>query len=57
MRFFYLIRDLSRIFESSRGIDAAAATSRLNQLGWNGVILNYQSLHLVSEYISCKRMV
>ena len=41
-----LLRDLSKILESNPGIDAGAANSKLNLLGWSGVVLDYQSLQL-----------
>jgi hypothetical protein len=41
-----LLRDLSNIIESSPGIDSAAASSKLQLLGWSGVALDYQSLQL-----------
>jgi hypothetical protein len=41
-----LLRDLARILESNPGIDQAAASCKLNLLGWNGITLDYQSLQL-----------
>jgi hypothetical protein len=41
-----LLRDLSKILESSPGIEPSAASSKLQLLGWNGVTLDYQSFQL-----------
>jgi hypothetical protein len=46
-----LIRDLSKILESSPGIDPAAASSKLQLLGWNGVSLDYQSFQLALAWM------
>jgi hypothetical protein len=46
-----LLRDLSKILESSPGIDPAAATSKLQLLGWNGVTLDYQSFQLALAWL------
>jgi len=46
-----LLRDLSKILESSPGIDPASASSKLQLLGWNGVSLDYQSLQLALVWI------
>jgi hypothetical protein len=49
-----LLRDLAKILESQPEIDPAAATSKLNQLGWNGVSLDYQSLQLAIACIEAE---
>jgi|OpeIllAssembly_1097287.scaffolds.fasta_scaffold45613_3 hypothetical protein len=41
-----LLRDLVKILESNPGIDPAAANSKLQLLGWNGVTLDYQTFQL-----------
>ena len=46
-----LLRDLSKILESNLGIDPAAASLKLQLLGWNGVTLDYQSLQLALAWI------
>jgi hypothetical protein len=46
-----LLRDLSKILESSPGIDPAAASSKLQLLGWNGVSLDYQSFQLALAWM------
>ena len=46
-----LLRDLSKILESSPGIDPAAASSKLQLLGWNGVTLDYQSFQLALAWM------
>ncbi len=46
-----LLRDLSKILESSPGIDSAAASSKLQLLGWNGVSLDYQSFQLALAWM------
>ena len=49
-----LLRDLSKILELSLGIDPAAASSKLQLLGWNGVMLDYQSFQsVVSRRLTC----
>ena len=50
-----LLRDLSNIIESSPGIDSAAASSKLQLLGWSGVALDYQSLQLVLAWIESEK--
>jgi hypothetical protein len=49
-----LLRDLSKILEPNPGIDPAAATSRLQLLGWNGITLDYQSLQLALAWMEFK---
>lgn len=39
-----LLRDLSKILESSHGIDQATVNSKLHMMGWYGAVLDYQSL-------------
>jgi hypothetical protein len=46
-----LLRDLSKILESSPEIDPAAASSKLQLLGWNGVSLDYQSFQLALAWM------
>ena len=46
-----LLRDLSKILESSPGIDPAAASSKLQLLGWNGLTLDYQSFQLAQAWM------
>ena len=46
-----LLRDLSKILESSPGIEPAAASSKLQLLGWNGVSLDYQSFQLALAWM------
>jgi hypothetical protein len=46
-----LLRDLSKILESTPGIDPAAASSKLQLLGWNGVTLDYQSFQLALAWM------
>jgi len=46
-----LLRDLSKILESNPGIDPAAASSKLQLLGWNGVSLDYQSFQLALAWM------
>ena len=46
-----LLRDLSKILESSPGINPAAASSKLQLLGWNGVSLDYQSFQLALAWM------
>ena len=46
-----LLRDLAKILESSPGIDLAAASSKLQPLGWIGVSLDYQSLQLALAWM------
>ena len=46
-----LLRDLSKILESSPGIDPAAASSKLQLLGWNGLTLDYQSFQLALAWM------
>jgi hypothetical protein len=46
-----LLRDLSKILESNRGIDPAAASLKLQLLGWNGVTLDYQSMQLALAWM------
>ena len=50
-----LLRDLSNIIESTPGMDSAAASSKLQLLGWNGVALDYQSLQLALAWIESER--
>jgi hypothetical protein len=50
-----LLRDLSNIIESSPGIDSAAASSKLQLLGWIGVALDYLSLQLVLAWIESEK--
>jgi hypothetical protein len=45
------LRDLSKILETNPGIDPAAASSKLQLLGWNGVTLDYQSLQLALAWM------
>lgn len=45
------LRDLLKIFASNAGIDSAAANSKLQLLGWNGVTLDFQSLQLALAWI------
>jgi hypothetical protein len=49
------LRDLSKIIESSPGIDSAAASSKLQLLGWSGVALDYQSLQLALAWIESEK--
>jgi hypothetical protein len=49
------LRDLSKIIESSPGIDSAAASSKLQLLGWGGVALDYQSLQLALAWIESEK--
>jgi hypothetical protein len=46
-----LLRDLSKILESNPGIDPAAASSKLQLLGWNGVTLDYQAFQLAQAWL------
>ena len=46
-----LLRDLSKILESSPGINPAAASSKLQLLGWNGVTLDYQTFQLALAWM------
>jgi hypothetical protein len=46
-----LLRDLSKILESSPGIEPAAASSKLQLLGWNGVSLDCQSFQLALAWM------
>jgi hypothetical protein len=46
-----LLRDLSKILESHPGIDPAAASSKLQLLGWNGLTLDYQSFQLAQAWM------
>jgi hypothetical protein len=39
-----LLRDLSKILNSDSGFDPEVASSKLHLLGWNGVMLDNQSL-------------
>ena len=41
-----ILRDLAKILESNPGIDAPAASLKLQLLGWNGLTLDYQSFQL-----------
>jgi hypothetical protein len=50
-----LLRDLANIIESSPGIESAAASSKLQSLGWNGVTLDYQSLQLALAWIESEK--
>jgi hypothetical protein len=50
-----LLRDLFNIIESSPGIESAAASSKLQSLGWNGVTLDYQSLQLALAWIESEK--
>jgi hypothetical protein len=50
-----LLRDLSKILESNTGIDSAAASSKLQLLGWSGVALDYQSLQLALAWIESEK--
>jgi hypothetical protein len=50
-----LLRDLSNIIESIPGIDSAAASSKLQLLGWSGVALDYLSLQLVLAWIESEK--
>jgi hypothetical protein len=47
-----LLRDLVKILGSNPGIDPAAASSKLQLLGWNGVTLEYQSLQLALAWMN-----
>ena len=46
-----VLRDLSKILEWRPEIDPAAASSKLQLLGWNGITLDYQSLQLALAWI------
>ena len=46
-----LLRDLSKILESGIGIDPAAANSKLQLLGWNGVALDYRWLRMALAWM------
>ena len=46
-----VLRDLSKILESNPGIDVAAASLKLQLLGWNGLMLDYQSLQLAQAWM------
>ena len=48
-----LLRDLSNILELNHNIDTATVNSKLNLLGWKGVVLDYLSLQLV---LACMEM-
>jgi|PlaIllAssembly_1097288.scaffolds.fasta_scaffold319395_2 hypothetical protein len=50
-----LLRDLANILGSSPEIDSAAASSKLQLLGWNGVALDYQSLQLALAWIESEK--
>jgi hypothetical protein len=50
-----LLRDLSKILESYPIIDPAAASSKLQLLGWNGVTLDYQSLQLALAWMEFEK--
>jgi hypothetical protein len=50
-----LLRDLANILESSPGIDAAAASSKLQLPGWSGVALDDQSLQLALAWIESEK--
>ena len=50
-----LIRDLSKILESNPGIDPAAASLKLQLLGWNGLTLNYQSFQLAQAWMEFEK--
>jgi hypothetical protein len=45
------LRDLSKILESNPAIDPAAASLKLQLLGWNGVTLDYQTLQLALAWM------
>lgn len=46
-----LLRDLSKILESKPVIDPAAASLKLQLLGWNGLTLDYQSFQLAQAWM------
>ena len=46
-----LLSDLSKILESNPGIDLATTNSKLQQFGWNGVTVDYQSLQLALAWM------
>ena len=50
-----LLRDLSKILESNPGIDPGAASSKLHMLGWNGVVLDYQSMQLAQAWLEFEK--
>ncbi len=50
-----LLRDLSKILESSPGIDLATTNWKLQLLGWNGVTLDYQSLQLALAWMESEK--
>ena len=50
-----LLRDLSKILESHPGIDPAAASLRLQMLGWNGLKLDYHSFQLAQAWMEFKK--
>ena len=50
-----LLRDLSKILESNIGIDPAAASLKLQLLGWNGLTLDYQSFQLAQAWLEFEK--
>lgn len=46
-----LLRDLFKILESNPVISPAAASSKLQLLGWNGVTLDYQTFQLALAWM------
>lgn len=50
------LRDLSKIWELSPEIEPAAASSKLQLLGWNGIRLDYQSLQLALAWMESENL-
>jgi hypothetical protein len=50
-----LLRDLSNILESNPVIDPAAASLKLQLLGWNGLTLDYQSFQLAQAWMEFEK--
>ena len=44
-------RDLAKTLESNPGIDVATVIMKLHLLGWNGVMLDYQSFQLALAWM------
>jgi hypothetical protein len=50
-----LLRDLFKILESNPVIDPAAASLKLQLLGWNGLTLDYHSFQLAQAWMELKK--
>ena len=50
-----LLRDLFKILESNPVIDPAAASLKLQLLGWNGLTLDYHSFQLAQAWMEFKK--